>query len=68
MTILIWISTYNTRTIASFDCKCGSSDDRGVECTFQSEVFNRAILESYFGEDPVSPSAKASVLAGIKEQ
>ena len=33
--------------------------------TIRSKVFTKALCDTYYGPDPVSPSHKASVLAGI---
>ena len=33
--------------------------------TIRSEAFTRALCDTYFGADPVSPSHKAAVLEGI---
>ena len=35
--------------------------------TIHSEVFTRAMLDVYYGSDPVSPPAKANTIESIKK-
>lgn len=48
----------------NIECRCSN----GGTSVVHSEVFTRAVCDIYFGDDPISPAAKASVMAGISSE